>query len=104
MPPRRRAAGVLAAVRRDLRKLPEELRDCAEAAAALELARTMDQGMHIATSSKELRAVMNALRGRALSMAPADPKPAATAPEKAGPGIADLTARIASARRNAASG
>lgn len=92
-------------MRRDLRKLPVELRDTAEAAAAIELAKTMDQGFHIATSSKELRTVLTGLRARAAQAAAEEKRePAATAAPTKGPGIADLTARIAESRRSASSG
>ena len=108
MPPRRRAQGVLAAVRRDLRKLPEELRDCAEAAAAIERAKTMDQGFHIATSSRELRTVMAGLRARAAAEATATAKaergPAGSAPAEKGPGASDLIGNVRSLRRSTSAG
>lgn len=108
MPPRKRATGVLAAVRRDLQKLPEDLRYCAEAAAAIELAKTMDQGFHIATSSKELRTVLAGLRARAAAeaagRAKAERGPAASAPEEKGPGASDLIGNVRTLRRSTTAG
>lgn len=103
MPPRERARGVVAALRRDLRKLPVALRDCTEAAAALELAKTIDQGLQVSSASKQLAALMVVLRGRALSMQVAE-KAQVNAPEpvKESP-VADLSARIA-ARRGSSAG
>jgi hypothetical protein len=106
----RRAPGVVAAVRRDMRRLAVELRDSAEAAAAVELAKTMDQGMHIATCSKELRAVMSQLRaadaalGRVRQVEQEQAEAASKQPARRDAGIADLTARIDAARRGASAG
>lgn len=104
MTTRRRAPGVLAAVRRELRKLPDTLRDAPEAAAAIEMARTIDQGMHQVTCSRELRILLATLRAQALEasaqLVREEHKPVKS---EEGAGLADLSARIA-ARRGTASG
>lgn len=103
MPPRQRARGVVAALRRDLRKLPPALRDCTEAAAALELARSIDAGEFVVAASKQLATLMTSLRSRAKTMAPVAPPVPTTASAKESP-VADLTSRIAAARRGGAAG
>lgn len=98
----RRAPGVLAAVRRDLAKLPADLRDCTEAASAIQLAKTIDAGTQVAASTKQLSVLMTQLRTRAKAAVPT-PAPAPTAEESAkGAVIGDLTARIADRRRSSA--
>lgn len=98
------ADSVLAAVVRDLGRLPEDLQTCTEAAAARRLARTIDAGITVPLCTKELRAVMADLRLRA---APATKPTAPDVPEDdepvRGAGVADLASRIA-ARRQPASG
>lgn len=96
---------MVAALRRDLRKLPEELRDCTEAAAALELARSIDQGLQVAVASRQLAALLVSLRSRGQALTAVRPSAPADAQsdEPKGAGIGDLTARIA-ARRDASTG
>jgi hypothetical protein len=81
---------VVDAVKTDLADLPERLQRGALAAAALELARTIDQGLNQAGSTKELRAVMAELR----TQGPVQAK---------GDAVDDLNARRAARRRRAAS-
>ena len=103
------AGGQEAAVLADLARLPEELRDSTEAAAARALARCIDDGVTVATCVRELMATMSALRARAKAMEQADGKASAsgsTSPDaaKKGSPVADLSLRIAAARgRSAAS-
>ena len=80
---------VVDAVKTDLAELPERLQRGALAAAALELARTIDQGLNQAGSTKELRAVMAELRAQA----PMQPK---------GDAVDELNRRRAARRRRAA--
>jgi len=95
---------VVAAVRRDLQRLPVELRDCAEAASALALAAAIDQGLTVAMCSKELRAVMTALRAVAARVQAQETRRDASPPPTKESGIADLSARIAAARGSASTG
>lgn len=81
---------VVDAVKADLADLPEKLQLGALAASALELARTIDQGLNQATCTKELRAVLAELR----EQAPLKPS---------GDAVDDLNERRA-ARQRAASG
>lgn len=82
---------VVEAVREDLADLPERLQRGALAAAALELARTIDQGLNQATCTKELRAVLADLKAQA-------------PPRVEGDTVDDLNARRAARRRSAAAG
>lgn len=83
------STSVVEAVTRDLAELPDNLRNGALAAAALQLARTIDQGLNQASCTKELRAVMAEL--------------AAKAPQKIeGDAVDDLGSRRAARRRAAA--
>lgn len=103
MTSKRRAPGALAALRRDLRRLPEELRDGVEAACALQLARSIDAGEFVVAASKQLATLMTSLRSRAKTMAPVAPPVPTTASAKESP-VADLTSRIAAARRGGTAG
>lgn len=92
--PVERLGRVEKATTRDLKALPPELRDSALAAAAVELARNIDNGVTPSSCARELRAVMAQLTDLAAPQTPAEPR---------GGGIADLSARIA-ARRNTSAG
>lgn len=87
--PTERRRTVVEAVRDDLAELPERLQRGALAASALELARTIDQGLNQATCTKELRSVLADLRGQA-------------PPTVEGDAVDDLAHRRASRRRAAA--
>lgn len=104
MPPRRRAGAQVAAVRADLGKLPEDLRGCAEAVAAVALAMNVDAGVMVTTSVRELRATLAGLRARATAIAMAE-KPLVRASEtvKESP-VADLSSRIRAVRRGSSAG
>ena len=103
MASKRRAPGALAAVRRDLGRLPEELRDGTEAACAVQLAKAVDAGEFVVASSKQLAALMTSLRSRAKTMAAVAPPAPSSLSAKESP-VADLTSRIAAARRGASAG
>jgi hypothetical protein len=92
----------VAAVRRDLEQLPEELQLCTEAVSAVALAMSIDANQMVATCTRELRTTMAGLRARAMALRMAGaplPRPS----EKESP-VADLTARIAAARRGDTTG
>lgn len=70
---------------------------------AIELAKTIDQGLQVGPASKQLVALMAELRERAAKDKPAAPQPVDEPVVSKGAGIGDLSARIA-ARRGAAAG
>lgn len=90
---------VAAGVARDLDGMPEELRESALAATALELARNVDNGKTPATCARELRAAMADLAEKAAKVAGSAAK--VTKPEEGS--LADFNARLA-ARRGSATG
>lgn len=97
---------VVVALRAELALLPERVRVSTEAAVALELARQVDQGLSLATASRELTRVMAVLRAMApaAQQKPSPPGEGDDVDEAARrPGVADLAARAA-ARRAAAAG
>lgn len=97
------AGGQEAAVLADLAALPEELRRCTEASAAIALARCIDSGVTVATCVRELIATMAALRARAKAQQLADGTlPVSSTTERRESPVADLTARISAARRRSA--
>lgn len=93
----------MAAVRRDLEQLPEELRLCTEAVSAVALAMSVDAGEMVATCTRELRTTMAALRARAVELRMTEAPLPAPSEVKESP-VADLTSRIRAARRGSSAG
>lgn len=92
----------MATLRIELAQLLEHVQTSTEAAVALELARQVDQGLSLATASRELTRVMGVLRAMVPPPPPKRPEGPAEQGEGVRSGVADLAARAAARRRAAA--